>query len=447
MLELNIGQEINLEFGGKAKIVGVLGKFEQGRIYLAEFNGMQWALKLYDVNKIKNPEQFRNNIQKNISDGEPSNRFLWAKYLTKVLPDGSFGYIMELKPDSFDSVVDIINSYKFVIDPSTGHAVKKTVRFSTLYAMITAAINIVNSFNQLHRAGKSYQDFNDKGLFINTDTGAVLICNSDYIAPHGSDFALGDISGYSAPEVVSGNAKPDEKTDSYMLAVMLFKLMFRGDPLEGEKVVNDVCLTVSEYSRHYGKDAVFVYDPENDSNRPVRGIHDNVIKFWNSYPEYVKEYFIRSFTVGISEPDKRVTEKEWQEIFIKLRSEIIMCGCNKTNFTSMFSQPDNKTYKCPNCGMSFVTIGFSNTNNRVPLYLGRKFFECEIDSTCDDFFEVAGELVENKLKPGMLGIKNCSQRSWKAKMPDGVFHDVAPGKGCPLWRDLEIDFGGVIAKI
>ena len=92
-------------------------------------------------------------------------------------------------------------------------------------------------------------------------------------------------------------------------------------------------------------------------------------------------------------------------------------------------------------------MSFSNNDFRVPLYLGRKFFECEINSECDDFLNVIGELVENKLRPGVIGIKNCSGNTWRVKMPDGIFHDVTPGKGCPIWRELEIDFGEVRAKI
>lgn len=446
MHELNIGQEIDLEFGGKAKVTGVLDKSGQNTVYIAEYNGMKWALKWFDASEVTNPEKLRQHIKKNISDGEPSNRFIWAKYLTKAMPDGSFGYIMELRPDSFDSFVDILNSYKLVTDPSTGRTVKKTVRFSTLYAMITAVINIVNSFVQLHDSKRCCRDFTDGGLFINTDTGAVLICDCDNITECGSDVNIDEISGYVAPEVICGTAKPDIATDSYMLAVILFKLLFRGDPMEGERAVNEICLTKSAQLRRYGENALFVYDPKDNSNRPVRGIHDNVIKFWDSYPEYIKEYFVRSFTDGVANPEKRITGEEWKRIFIRLRFEIIMCVCGRSNYTSMFEKPDDKTYKCPVCGMLFPTMSFSNTDVRVPLYLGRKFFECEIDSTCDDFLEVAGELVENKISH-KLGIKNCSAKSWKAKMPDGAMHDVASGKGCPIWKNLEIDFGEVTAKI
>ena len=345
MTELEIGQEVELEFGGKAQVLSVIGSGGQGTVYLVRFNGQKWALKWYDIDKMKKPKEFIKNLRSNIADGPPDNKFLWPKYLTKEAEDGTFGYIMDLKPEGFDSFVDILNTYKLEVDPLTGRAVKKDVKFSSLTAMITAVINIVNSFRLLHRAGKSYQDLNDGGFFINVNTGAVLVCDCDNIAPDGSNFGIGGKPGYMAPEVVRGIAQPNVQTDKYSLAVVLFKLLFRGDPMEGEKVVRDVCLTESSELRHYGQNAVFVYDPNDASNRPVRGIHDNVIKFWRIYPDYIKDAFIRSFTTGITDPTKRIIENEWQKLFIRLRSEIIMCGCGRTNFASMFVQPTEKTFK------------------------------------------------------------------------------------------------------
>ena len=448
MVELKIGQEVEMEYGGKAKVLSVIGSGGQGIVYLVEFNGMKWALKWYDVDKIKRPKEFRKNLKDNISDGAPSNKFLWPKYLTKENEDGTFGYIMELKPASFDSFVDILNTYKLEVDPLTGRATKRPVRFTNLYAMVTAVINIVNAFRQLHRSGKSYQDLNDGGFFINVNTGAVLVCDCDNIAPDGSNFGIGGKPGYMAPEIVRGVAKPNVQTDKYSLAVVLFKLLFRGDPMEGEKVVRDVCLTESSELKHYGQNAIFVYDPNDASNRPVRGIHDNVIKFWRLYPQYIKDAFITSFTTGLTEPNKRIIENEWQKMFIRLRSEIIMCSCGRTNFTSMFVKLDDKTYRCPKCGMQFSSLSINHLDYRIPLYVGCRFFECDIDRDSDDFLTVSGELVENKLKAGLLGIKNTSEKIWSVKFPDESVRDVPPGNGFPVWPGLEIDFGGgVQAKI
>lgn len=447
MVELKIGEQVEMEYGGSATVKKILGSGGQGIVYLVDFNGIDYALKWYDIDKIKNARAFRKNIENNIKDGAPSDKFLWPKYLTKENGNGTFGYIMDLRPHGYDSFVDILNTYRLDIDELTGRATKVSVQFANLHAMVTAVINIVNAFRQLHRAGKSYQDLNDGGFFINVNTGDILVCDCDNIAPDGSNFGIGGKPGYMAPEVVRGVAKPNVQTDKYSLAVVLFKLLFRGDPMEGEKVVKDVCLTETSELKHYGQQAVFVYDPDDASNRPVRGIHDNVIKFWRIYPSYVRDAFIKSFTIGIREPNKRIIENEWQKLFIRLRSEIIVCTCGRSNFTSMFEHLNESTYRCPKCGSEYISLAFSNRDYRIPLYIGSKFYECEIDPRSDDFQNVVGELVENKLKPGMLGIKNSSGKTWRVKMPDGIFYDILSGKGFPLWKSLEIDFGDVNAHI
>lgn len=446
MTKFEIGQEVETEFGGKAKILDVIGSGRQSTVYLVEYNSMKMALKWYDPEKVKNPDKMYENIRRNIKDGEPNNKFLWCKYMTKAdRENGTFGYFMELKPDSFEYFADVMKGYKLVHDKSTGRMTKKSVKFASLNAMLTAVINIVNAFRQLHKVGKSYHALSDGGFFINTDTGAVLMSDCDTIAPHGTDLGIKIRPSYKAPEVLEGSL-PDENSDMYTLAVVLFKVLFRGDPMEGKKVVMDVCLNEQELAEHYGRKAVFVYDPDDVSNRPLRCIHDNVIKFWGEYPEYIKEAFVRSFTVGKKEPEKRVSAEEWQNLFIRLRSEILSCVCGRSNFVSMHGKPKDKIFKCPKCNMEYATIGFSNRIFRMPLYIGCKLFECDINPYADDFLSVAGELVENKLRPGLIGIKNCSDRKWSVKMPDGFFHDVAAGKGFPVWQGLEIDFGRVQAK-
>ncbi|MCI6582870.1 MAG: serine/threonine-protein kinase, partial [Oscillospiraceae bacterium] len=237
MVEFKPGQTIPMEYGGELKVISTLGRGGQGIVYLVEYNNLKYALKWYDMDKMRDPQAFRKNLEVNIKDGPPSDKFLWPKYLTKMGINDSFGYLMTLRPPEYDSFVDILNMYKLEVDPATGKAQRVTVQFKNLNALVTAAINIVNAFRQLHRAGKSYQDLNDGGFFINVTNGDVLVCDCDNIAPDGYNFGIGGKPGYMAPEIVRGVCRPDVQTDKYSLAVVLFKLLFRGDPLEGEKVV------------------------------------------------------------------------------------------------------------------------------------------------------------------------------------------------------------------
>ncbi len=217
--------------------------------------------------------------------------------------------------------------------------------------------------------------------------------------------------------------------------------------MEGEKVVKDICLTEASELGHYGKDAVFVFHPTNSSNRPVKGIHDNVIKFWGIYPEYIKEAFTRTFTIGIEEPNKRIIENEWQKIFMRLKSEIVSCRCGRTTFLNSFGNLGNGIYKCQKCGAQFPSIAFANKDYRIPLFVGAKLYASLTENGCDEFNRVTGEVIENRLQKGMLGIKNVSNDVWSVKLPDGKFYNIEPGKGFPIWNNLEINFGSVVAKM
>ena len=249
-----------------------------------------------------------------------------------------------------------------------------------------------------------------------------------------------------APEVVRGIAKPDVLTDRYSLAVVLFKLFFRGDPLEGSKVLQCVVMTEENDLIHYGKDPVFIYDPNNASNRPVNGVHDNVIKLWKIYPDFIREAFTLSFTYGIQEPNARIIEKSWIQMLIQLKLDIIHCSCGKTAFSSSFEKTGEHTLRCRNCGSTIYTMGVKDYE--LPLNLGAKLYKCLTTKNSDDFESVTGMVIENRLKKGLFGIKNMSDDVWKAKFPDNSIREVAPGKGVPIWSGLEIDFGdNLIAKI
>lgn len=447
MIELKSGDVIELEYGTSVKVIKELGSGGQGIVYLVEMHDKKYALKWYDVDKIHNLNAFKKNIASNIKDGSPSDKFLWPMYMTKARQDNSFGYVMDLKPEGYDSFVDILNMYKISTDRATGRAIKTTVQFKSLYALVNSAINIINAFRQLHRAGKSYQDLNDGGFFIDTTTGDVLVCDCDNIAPEGYNFGIGGKPGYMAPEVVRGLAKPDVQTDKYSLGVVLFKLLFRGDPLEGEKVVKSVCLTEEAELLHYGKDAVFIYDPNDQSNRPVRGVHDNVIKLWNLYPQYIRDCFTKLFTEGIKNPNRRPIENEWQRLFVRLRAEILPCQCGRTTYASVFKRLPNGNFSCTKCESEFFALHFDDVNYDIPIYEGCKLYECDTVRLSDDFNKVTGEVIENKIHRGVFGIKNLSDKVWKAKMPNGEFKDINPNGGFPIWNGLEIDFGDVTARI
>lgn len=418
---LKLGDKIPMELGGEAEVTLLLGQGGQGAVYRASYRGRDYALKMYFTNKLKDPELFRENLRLLCEDDSAGTAFLMPRLLTEKTDEG-FGYLMELIPPGYVPFTDILNA---------------RAKFSGLYSVVNAAIRITSAFRELHNSGRSYQDLNDGGFFIRPQDGSVLICDCDNIAPYGEHLGIAGKPGYMAPEVVRGEKAPDKLTDRWSLAVVLFRLLLRGDPLEGRKVLNSVCLTEEAERRHYGSEPVFVYDPDNDSNRPVRGVHNNIIKFWRIMPDYIKSAFTQSFTAGSFHPEKRLIEKQWLDLLIRLRGDICACTCGAQSFVSG-GDTDGKIV-CA-CGNHYnPPLALHLGRQRILLFDGAELF--------DENVNVVGEVVRNKLNPSLWGLKNLSAEIWQCTLPNGQEKQIVPGSAVPVFNGTGVVIGGAAGEI
>ena len=108
-----------------------------------------------------------------------------------------------------------------------------------------------------------------------------------------------------APEVVRGDDLPSTQTDLFSLAVLLFLILMNHHPLDGRKETEIHCFDLQAMTRLYGCEPVFIFDPADESNRPLPGYHDNALAYWPIYPRFLQEKFIQSFTAGIERPEDR----------------------------------------------------------------------------------------------------------------------------------------------
>ena len=115
---------------------------------------------------------------------------------------------------------------------------------------------------------------------------------------HGEYSGIEGKSGYIAPEVVRGEKQPDTLTDRYSLATLLFMLLVGDHPLEGERTTKIPALVNKFEKKIYGSMPLFIFDPNDDSNRPVRGLHRNAPRMWKYFPSFIKDAFCRSFSQG-----------------------------------------------------------------------------------------------------------------------------------------------------
>lgn len=410
MTELSKNSIVSLVGGGTATIVKELGRGGQGIVYLVEVCGEKKALKWY----LNAPDdKFYRNLEHNIASGAPSDAFLWPEYLTEK-QQGSYGYIMKLRPQNY---------YEF------GNFLLAKVSFKSFTAMLSAAMRICDGFMMLHRFGYSYQDLNDGNFFIDPQTGDVLICDNDNVMPQGEKSGIMGKARYMAPEIVAGGI-PDKYSDRFSLSVILFMLFYANHPFEGAKVVACPCMTESFEKRFYGSEALFIYDPTDKSNLPVRGIHQNVIRRWPAFPQILRDTFIEEFSKEkLQNPSSRMIEQNWKKIISTIRDSLVVCHhCAEETFVNI----SNTTDKCMNCGKDVdLSKRLVIKNRSLPLINKTSIYIGE-DNTPDG--------VVTTDSNGFMLIKNVSTETWTVETPSGKIKTVAPNEILPVKEGLKITF-------
>ena len=408
MSELTIGTTIPLTGGGSAKVKKELGRGGQGIVYLVNVNGEDKALKWY--NNAPNRD-FYKNLQDNIRKGAPSSAFLWPEYLTDF-QNGSFGYVMKLRPHNY---------YEF------GHFLLAKVRFKSFDAIFTAAMRICDGFMMLHRFGFSYQDLNDGNFFIDPSSGDVLICDNDNVMPQGEKSGIMGKARYMAPEIVNGGI-PDKYSDRFSLSVILFMLFYLNHPFEGAKVAACPCLTESFEKRFYGSEAIFIYDEKDNTNLPVKGVHQNVIKRWPVLPQILRDTFTKQFSQEcLKNPKERIIEQEWKKIICSLRDQLICCPHCKGE---TFAKVNQSKCKCINCGKEIDTSLYLIVNNRhIPLSLGTKVYLSDED--------IHSAFVTKDAK-GFPMLQNNTSNNWYVDTRGGCVKEVISKGFMPIIPGLKI---------
>lgn len=420
MAELTSGTKIKLRNGATCTVKKELGRGGQGIVYLVDYQGKDYALKWYTQN-FKNENAFYENLEKNVKYGSPSPNFLWPEAVTEY-SNGSFGYLMKLRPAGYEEI---------------GMFMLAKVRFSSVKALLDACLQICSSYQLLHQRGYSYQDMNDGNFFINPKTGHVLICDNDNVAPHGTNMGIAGKSGYMAPEIVEGKKMPDIYTDYFSLAVILFILIYVNRPFDGAKALSCPCMTTKAEKMLNGLNCVFILDPTDASNRPVKGVHTNVIQRWPLFPKILNDAFQRTFSKdAIHNPTHRVMCKEWQNILVQVRALYAKCPkCGKETF----HRTDGNT-TCLECRQIFAKVPVLVAGKyTIPLMPGQKLYPCQTsaENSCG---RVVAEVQSNPSNPTLKGIRNLSESQWQATTAQGDVKIIGQNGVVPVIPNVKIRF-------
>lgn len=422
--QLRRGTVLTSESGGRYTVKQLLGAGGQGEVYSVESENKLYALKWYYKNTAtKNQKEILDNL---IQSGAPDDSFLWPQDMIFRAFGESFGYIMPLRPKNYRSIVDMM---KRKAEPS-------------FYCLCRAAYHLTRGYNALHGKGYSYRDISFGNVFFDPDTGDVLICDNDNVSYNGAKTGVYGTPRFMAPEIVTGKAKPSRNTDLFSLAVLLFYMFMLNHPLEGRREARIKCMDIHAMNMLYGTDPLFIFDPDNKDNRPLAGYQDNALIFWDLYPQQLRELFTTSFTVGLGQPNRRITEGKWMETFANLMSGIMLCpNCGSEVFYDAQKEESGAAHTCWGCQKAVtvppkIVIGKST----VLLMSNTKLYRHHIEGNYDMETKV-GEVVQNPANPKLWGMKNLSGDNWTYIKADGTQVPVPLGRSAAIAVDTKIDFG------
>jgi DNA-binding helix-hairpin-helix protein with protein kinase domain len=397
-----------------------LGSGGQGEVYVVGYQGETKALKWYKRTLVRDGcQDFLKNLRKNVSKGSPSQEFVWPLDVVRR-EDGRFGYVMDLVPPEYHQASEFF---------------LHNVWFAEYRRAVDACLVIVKSFRVLHDRGYSYQDINGGNFFINPQTGKVLICDNDNVAPNGVSTGIMGTPRFMAPEVVTRRSLPDVYSDRFSMSVLIFMLLCLNHPLEGRRSTFPA-LTPEIQERLYGSEPLFVMDPNDRSNAPDPKVHVNMIKIWDCLPSYMRAFFSRAFSQeALLEPRKRPTEADWMQVLARFRSDMVPCTCGSTVFTE-----DGAFARCDNCGRAVggpVKLQIGN-EYALPGVPGTRIYRCQT-GICNaaDALDRLAQVVSSS-DGQRAGIMNTGNEPWDATTSKGVARAVQPKDVVPLKPGITI---------
>ena len=434
---LKPGQIINTQFAaGECSVEKFLGSGTQGEVYQAAWASQPVALKWYFPHYVQQDTHLRQRITQIIQFRPPSDRFLWPLEVA-FQPDElkTFGYLMPLREARFKGMADLMTRQ---IEPS-------------FQALVTAGIELADSYLKLHGEGLCYRDISFGNVFFDPLSGEVRICDNDNVDINHTAGAIGGTMRFMAPEIVRGEAAPDTQTDLFSLAVLLFYLLLNHHPLEGKRESAIRCFDLPAMTKLYGKEPLFIFDPQDESNRPVPGEHDNAIAFWAIYPEFLRKLFTRAFTDGIHDAlHGRVREGEWRTALVRLRDAIFYCPhCHAENFYDGDAlRATRQAPPCWSCQQAVqlpprLRIQQKGETLVVMLNHNAKLFPAQLDNSrpFDLNAQPVAGVTQHPANPQVWGLQNLSSEKWVVTTSDGNVRDVAPGRSVTLAPATRINFG------
>ena len=395
-----------------------LGGGSQGEVHavrIGDAGGEVLALKWYLRGFLQRDPGVAERLQESIRRGSPSGDFLWPLALLRPIPQqagaSGLGYLMPLRPAGYHGAVD--------------HAAGRLN--ISLANVLRCAFRLASGFHALHSLGLCYKDVSLGNVFLEPRAGRILIGDNDNVDVSGrAGGAVIGTWGFMAPEVALGQAKPNDRSDLFSLAALLFQLLTRHDPFRGALELAIPCLDLPGRRRLYAEDPVFVFDPLNDRNRPDPIEHGAALLTWPIYPRPLQELFERSFGPGLRDPSRRTLTGQWRQTLATCLDQRRLCpACGEENFADPAAAS-----LCWACASPLAPPPrLVAPAGVISVAAGNELHRHHLNPLAAEGLDHPLARVEaHPRRPDLLGLRNLSSHPWTLVLSSGETVTVSPGE-------------------
>lgn len=389
-----------------------------------------------------------------------------------------------VKPKDFKELIstkgEILNNY-----------ISGNAKFNSISENLGVCIELCKLFAGIHSMGYCFNGITGEDIIITQNKECKLLNDKKIVSINDDSYEV-NYEKTCAPEILRKESRPNKSSDKYTMAYLVFGLLFKSDPFEGSKTLNEVYYTKEDELKAY-EHPVFVYSYKDKSNMPVYGIHSILIKYWNRfYTEDIKTIFKQNFVDGIDGYEARVEDttfienltnfkyivdsnnpkqqdkklKNNKDVIVENKKENLLEKAKerlKQGFDDIkpSQNHDNKEFeekqniieinkdaaKKPVESAKYmlrVDYSYAGVENAdctlIPLTPGVEIQNKVIGYEDINSEKIVGKVIQNAKHKGVIGIKNISTHNWLATKGDREAREFPPGKVIVITEGVKIDF-------
>lgn len=219
--------------------------------------------------------------------------------------------------------------------------------------MMKLSICLARAIRRMHSAGLAHSDLSNNNVLIDPKSGSCVVIDIDLLVVPGLyPPEVAGTRGYIAPEVLETMEYPRSdprrclpciETDLHSMAVLIYEYLLLRHPLNGPKHIPNISPEEEDFLL-MGPKAVFIEDPNDQSNRPQNlniTVHD--------LGPHLEQLFMQAFVDGLHSPKRRPQAMDWERGLVKTWDMLYPCE-NPNCREQWFVLHDIDRPVCPFCG-------------------------------------------------------------------------------------------------